>query len=479
MIILVSLPLQNVNFSMKPKIYAVVDIETTGGLARRDRITEIAIVLYDGQKIIDKFESLINPERSIPYEITRITGITDSMVINAPKFYEVAKKVVEMTEGAIFVAHNVRFDYSFIREEFAALGFTFTRKQLCTVVLSRKAFPGLRSYSLGNLIRHFDIQVANRHRAMDDVLATVDILGRILSNEEGEQQADRIINAGIKASHLPKDISLERIHNLPECAGVYYFYNVYGHVIYVGKSINIRKRIMQHFGNIDTKTDKFIAKVADITYEETGSELIAMLLESNEIKALQPEVNKAQRSRDYPYFVYHFIDAKGYIRFNWDKSSVKSRANKSILNHYSSKSSARGHLHYITELLGLCAGLTGLHEAESSCFYYQTGACSGACQSVEEAAPYNERASEGIEMLKKSFDENFFIVTDGRNQEERGIVLIEDGHYRGFGYLAIEDMLYGAEEWKESVKYLPSNPECNQIILTWLEKHPNTKIVKI
>ncbi len=464
---------------MKSKIYAVVDIETTGGMARRDRITEIAIVLYDGQKIIDSFESLINPDRSIPYEITRITGITDSMVKDAPRFYEVAKKVVELTEGAVFVAHNVRFDYSFIREEFASLGFTFTRRQLCTVVLSRKAFPGLRSYSLGNLIRHFDIKVENRHRAMDDVLATVDILGRILSNEDGVQKADRLINAGIKASHLPKDITTERISNLPESVGVYYFYNVHGLVIYVGKSINIRKRIMQHFGNIDIKTDKFIAKVADITYEETGSELIAMLLESNEIKALQPEINKAQRSKEYPYFVYHYIDENGYIRFNWEKASGKTKNNKDILNHYSSKGSARGHLHAVSEALGLCAGLTGLYEPDGGCFYFQTGACSGACQAKEEPASYNERAEEAIEILKKSFDNNFFIVVEGRNQEEKGIVLVEDGHYRGFGYISVEDMRYGTEEWKESVKNATPNPECNQIIMTWLEKHPSSQKVNI
>ncbi len=464
---------------MKQKLYAVVDIETTGGMARRDRITEIAIVLYDGNRIIDKFESLINPDRTIPYEITRITGITDDMVADAPRFYEVAKKVVEMTEGAIFVAHNVRFDYSFLREEFASLGFTFTRRQLCTVVLSRKAFPGLRSYSLGNLIRHFDIQVENRHRAMDDVLATVDILGRILSNESGIEKADRLINAGIKASHLPKDISMDRIHNLPETSGVYYFYNEYGTVIYVGKSINIRKRIMQHFGNIDSKTDKFISKVADITYEETGSELIAMLLESYEIKALQPEINKAQRSREYPYFIHHFTDLKGYIRFNWEKSSVKTRNNKQILNHYSSKGSARSHLHYVTELLGLCAGLTGLHEPDSSCFYFQTGACSGACQAVEAPVTYNERAVEALDVLKKSFDEAFYIITEGRNQEEKGIILVEDGHYRGFGYMAADDMQSENEAWKEAIKFQTPNPECNQIILTWLEKHPATKIIKI
>lgn len=463
----------------KSKIYAVVDIETTGGMSRRDRITEIAIVLFDGHQIIDRFESLINPERSIPYEITRITGITDSMVADAPRFYEVAKKVVEMTEGAIFVAHNVRFDYSFIREEFASLGFTYTRRQLCTVVLSRKAFPGLRSYSLGNLIRHFGIEVANRHRAMDDVLATVDILGRILQNEDGVMKADRIINAGIKASHLPKDISIERLHGLPESVGVYYFYNVYGHVIYVGKSINIRKRIMQHFGNIDSKTDKFIAKVADITYEETGSELIAMLLESNEIKALQPEVNKAQRANNYPYFVYQYVDEKGYFRYDWEKSSNKSRSGKNILNHYSSKSSARGHLHHIAEVLNLCPGLSGLHEQEVSCFYYQTGACSGACQGIEAPESYNDRAEQGIEILKKSFDLDFFIITEGRNAEESGLVLVENGHYRGFGYIAKDDMNYGIEEWKEVIKHLPTNPECNQIIITWLQKHPNTRTIRI
>ncbi|MBK9736005.1 MAG: GIY-YIG nuclease family protein [Saprospiraceae bacterium] len=462
---------------MTKKIYAVVDIETTGGLARRDRITEIAIALYDGDKIIDTFQSLVNPERSIPTEITRITGITNSMVATAPRFYEIAKQVVTMTEGAIFVAHNVRFDYSFIREELASLGFTYTRKQLCTVVLSRKAFPGLRSYSLGNLIRHFDIKVENRHRAMDDVLATVDVLNRVMRQEDGIHKVDRIVNAGIKASHLPKDISLERIHNLPESAGVYYFYNVYGHVIYVGKSINIKKRVMQHFGNMDAKTDKFINKVADITYEETGNELLAMLFESSEIKALQPEINKAQKTKEYPYFIHQYTDEKGYIRFDWDKSNVKSRLHKHILNHYGSKASARSHLLMITEGLSLCSGLNGLYTHEGSCFYFQTGICAGACMHIEPAEIYNLRAIEAIDLLKRYFDENFFIVVDGRNKEEKGIVLVEEGHYRGYGYISISDINYGVEEWKEAIKYLAPNPECNQIIKTWIEKYPSTKVL--
>jgi len=161
---------------MPNKRFAIIDIETTGGKPGPDRITEIAIVLYDGQEVIDSFESLINPERSIPHNITQMTGISNEMVAGAPKFYEVAKQVVEMTQGAIFVAHNVGFDYNFIKYEFQQLGFSFRRRKLCTVRLSRKVFPGLRSYSLGNLIKHFDISVTDRHRAMADTLATVELL---------------------------------------------------------------------------------------------------------------------------------------------------------------------------------------------------------------------------------------------------------------------------------------------------------------
>ncbi|MEZ4910097.1 MAG: exonuclease domain-containing protein [Saprospiraceae bacterium] len=462
----------------KSSLYAVIDIETTGGMPRRDKITEIAIVLFDGETIIDRFESLINPERSIPPEITRITGITDAMVADAPKFYEVAKQIVTMTEQAIFVAHNVRFDYGFIKEEFANLGYTFTKKQLCTVVLSRKSFPGLRSYSLGNLIRHFDIKVENRHRAMDDALATVDILGRALAMTDGQHRTQRLINEGIEASHLPVDISIERLHALPETIGVYYMYNRYGQVVYVGKSINIRKRMMQHFGKIDAKTDKFINKVADITYTETGSELISLLLESKEIKLLQPEVNKAQRTKLYPYFIYHYENESGYLCFDFEKSNVKTRQGKAILNHYSSKQSARQQLHFAATTCRLCQCLMGLHSEPESCFYRQTGSCDGAAVGNVQVEEYNHNALIAIDLLNKTFDENFFILTEGRNADEQGLILIEDGHYQGFGYLPNEDADRGVEEWKEAIDYQNPNPESNQIILMWLEKHPFTKMIK-
>ncbi len=463
---------------MPQKLFAIVDIETTGGIPGKDRITEIGIVLYNGASIQDTFSTLINPECSIPYEITRITGINNAMVADAPKFYEVAKKVVEMTQNAIFVAHNVRFDYNFIREEFNTLGYTFTRELLCTVVLSRKHFPGLRSYSLGNLIQYFNITVENRHRALDDAMATTDILNRILSDEEGRFKAEQLIKRGIQSTKLPKNITSEQIEQLPETTGVYYMYNTYGTIIYVGKSINIKKRVMQHFTAHDIKSSKLLERVADITFQPTGAELLALLLESNEIKAHQPEINKVQRSKTFPYFIFHYTDDKGYMRFGWEKSSVKTRKSKNILNHYSSKSAARGHLLQITNIYTLCPGMTGIYELSGSCFYHQTGTCLGACQELEATDAYNERAIMAIGHLKKSFEESFFIVTEGRNVEEAGIVLVDEGHYKGFGYIGTDEMHTGTEAWKDAISYVPFNPECDQIVHDWIEKHV-AKIVKI
>jgi len=461
---------------LKKKIYAIVDLETTGGVAKRDKITEIGIVLYDGNEVLKKYQTLVNPGRSIPPEITRITSITNEMVADAPFFYEVAKEVVELTEGAIFVAHNVRFDYSFLKEEFASLGYTFTKRQLCTVRLSRKAFPGLRSYSLGNLIRHFNIEVGARHRALDDALATTELLKNILSQDYADQTINQIVNAGIRSSKLPKEITLEMLHALPETPGVYYFHNTYGKVIYVGKSINIKKRVMQHFSKTTQKAERLAKMVTDISTEETGNELVAMLLESHEIKALQPEVNKAQRTSEYPYFIHHYYDSKGYLNFAWEKSSIKTRKNKQILSHYGSKQGAISHLAGLTHELTLCQSKTDLHDKEGPCFLFKSKVCYGACIEDETPSDYNSRAELGIDMLKRIFDQNFFLTLDGRAPDEKTIVLVEEGHYKGYGYISVEDFNYGIEEIKEVIKYVPINPETNGIIRTYLHKNPYTEI---
>ena len=465
---------------MAKKKYAVIDIETTGGMANRDRITEVGIVIHDGDNIIAEYETLVNPGRSIPSNITQITGITNDMVIDAPKFYEVAKTIVEMTEGAIFVAHNVRFDYGFIKHAFAELGYTFTKRQLCTVKLSRKAFPGLRSYSLGNLIQHFDIHVKSRHRALDDARATAILLGKILQVEENDEHINHLINDGIKESRLPNNISLEFLHNLPEEVGVYYFYNEYGTPIYIGKSINIKKRIFQHFSKTTKKAENLQKYAHNISFELTGSDLASMIHESNEIKKHRPEINKAQRTREYPYFIYQYTDNDFYVRYEILKTSKKNERDKDILGFYSSLRSAKSIINQLHKELELCEFKVGLEkEREGPCYSYKLRRCHGACLFEETPDNYNERANMARPFLHKVFEDDFLIVDKGRTKDEKSVFLIQDKHFRGYGYMNTNDMDMGTEEILEAIEYMKPNPELNSIVKNYLLDDKHEQILKL
>jgi DNA polymerase-3 subunit epsilon len=462
---------------MSKKRYAIVDIETTGGQASREKITEIAIVIHDGEKIIESFETLLNPERSIPYYITQITGISDDMVANAPKFYEVAKQIVKLTEGAVFVAHNVRFDYSFIQEEFRRLGFSYVRKTLCTVRMSRKAFPGLKSYALGNLIKHFNIKVTDRHRAMADVMATIDIFQRILAQEEDIDGVKDFINKGIKENQLPNDISLEKLHELPEKCGIYYFYDKTGEVVYVGKSINIQKRIFEHFNDKTPKGDKLQNHVFDISFEITGSELIALLLEDYEIKRLKPDINKAQRKTFFPYCVYSFTDENGYLRFHAVKNVTAIRKKHVILHEFLKLIDAKNYLKAVARKFELCEKLLEPYNTEGGCFHRQIGQCKGACIGEESAEAYNQRAQMATDAMKTQFEYDFFIIDKGRTQEEKSVVLVQDGHYKGFGYIDYESIT--VEDLFECVKKYPKSADCNKVIRQYLMQNKGIKVLKI
>ena len=448
----------------KKRLYAVVDLETTGGLPKRDKITEVAIILFDGQDIIEEYQSLINPERSIPPSISRITGISNEMVAEAPKFYEVAKKVIEMTEGAIFVAHNVRFDYQFLRYEFRSLGYTFTRRNLCTVRLSRKAFPRIKSYSLGNLIRYFNIKVVHRHRAYDDAKATTILLRKIFERQESEEGVEALVNNSLQLTKLPKALTLEDIAVLPEECGVYYFTDAKGFVIYIGKSINIKKRIKQHFSKQTKKTDKLFQKVADISYEITGSELASLLKESKEIKDVQPEINKIQKTKLYTYAIEKSSDKSGYFKYK----IVKGDKATNPLSYYGSRKTALNHIEQIGMTYLLCHKINGIDKSKNTCFAYELMKCAGACIGEEPSHEYNERFNESLVLVNRLFEENFILLEEGRSINERAVFLVEDGHYRGYGYVDGEDMGYGIEELKEAIKYESLNPEADLILRNYM-----------
>lgn len=270
-------------------MYAILDTETTGGSPADSKITEIAIFLHDGNRIINKFSTLINPETSIPAFITNLTGISNEMVRDAPKFYEIAKDIIEITRDAVFVAHNCAFDYGMVRKEFRELGYDYSRLQLCTVKSSRKVFPGFPSYSLGKLCRSLEIPLNNAHRAEADAEATVRLFEMLYSNVGDEILTHATQNAAYKSSN---PLAAEIMPNIPEATGVYYLKNTAGEIIFIHHAKNIRKAIWAHFKSKGSKWAVDLSKnIAEVQYTITGSFLMASFLATMEIHNYQPKFN--------------------------------------------------------------------------------------------------------------------------------------------------------------------------------------------
>jgi DNA polymerase-3 subunit epsilon len=271
-------------------MYAIIDIETSGGKFNEEGITEIAVYKFDGEHVIDKFISLVNPERSIDPFVVQLTGITDQMVRNAPKFYEVAKRIIEITQDCIFVAHNVSFDYRVMQTEFRRLGFEYERLTLCTVSLSKKLILDQPSYSLGKLCKSIGIPILERHRANGDAMATVKLF-KILLERDFEKN---IIKESLKTVDVKilKSSYLKIIDPLPTDSGIFYLHNENGDIIYIGKSKNIKKKVSNFFLQTN-KTGLYIQQnVQSVSFEKTGNELIASIKHYQEISNNKPLLNK-------------------------------------------------------------------------------------------------------------------------------------------------------------------------------------------
>jgi len=454
-------------------MYAIIDIETTGGSSRIEKITEIAIYLHDGQQITGEFSSLVNPERNIPYFITNLTGITNEMVEDAPRFYEIAKTIVELTEGRTFVAHNARFDYSFIREEFKSLGFNFKRNLLDTVALSRKLFPGHTSYSLGNICKDLKININGRHRAAGDALATVRLFEMLLERDRENSGTKPGLMKNRKASKLHPGLDLAKIESIPDEPGIYYFYNEKGDLIYIGKSRNLQQRISTHLSsNSTSRAMEMRDLIADIDWELTGSELIALLKESWEIKHNKPVYNRAQRRTSFNWGIFSFTDGNGYLNYRYGNLDN----DESPVSVFSSKDKARGKLESIIEKYNLCQKLSGLYETDGACFHHQVGLCRGACCGKESAGVYNERALKAIEEFIFT-RRNFFVVDKGRDSEERCAVKIINGKYAGYGYFNINEMGFGLTALHDCISPAEDNRDIQVILKQYLKSNRVEKII--
>jgi DNA polymerase-3 subunit epsilon len=453
-------------------LYAILDIETTGGKYNEEGITEIAIYKFDGHEIVDQFISLVNPEKPIQPFVVNLTGISNDMLRNAPKFYEVAKRIVEITKDCIIVAHNAVFDYRILRTEFMRLGFEYSRESLCTVELSKKLLPELKSYSLGKLVRELGIPMSDRHRASGDAKATV-ILFKLLLSKDTQKE---IVSSAVKLEPK-KQIDnklLQIIETTPSETGVYYIHREDGKIIYIGKSKNIKKRIIQHFTGENRKSKKIQDEVAVVTYEKTGSDLIAQLKESEEIKENKPIYNRALRKTLYLNQLESFVDENGYIQLKITKADT----GKNPIITFTNLQQAKNTLYKITETYGLCQKLTGLYKTKGACFLHSIQQCAGACLGKETPEEYNKKVTAFIK--KNSYEKLHMLIIDhGRDIDERSVVYIENGVFRGIAFFNLNYQINNPEVLKSILTPMKNNKDAQHIIQSYLHRNKVLKIIEL
>ena len=394
------------------------------------------------------------------------------MLKNAPKFYEVAKRIVEITEDCIIVAHNSDFDYRILKTEFRRLGFPFKRKTLCTVELSQQLIPNMESYSLGKLTRALGIPVSDRHRANGDAMATVKLFKMLLNKDSDKKIIKQAVKVEQKSKLAPN--LKEIIEALPSETGVYYIHDTNGDIIYIGKSNNIRKRITQHFTNKNSKSKKIQVKVAAVTYEKTGSELVALLKESEEIKANKPILNRALKRNQFTQGLYSFIDDNGYV--NLRISPIK-KDDKPITT-FTNRKSGISFMNKMVETYELCTKLCGLEKTESSCFNYGIEECFGACIQNEQPELYNKRANAVIE--KNTYDNKDMILIDrGRDIDEKSVILIEDGVFKGLGFFDLNHQINNREILESLITPMQNNRDTQHIIQSYMRRNKRLKVIEL
>ncbi len=444
-------------------LYAIVDIETTGGHAAAHAITEIAVFIHDGQKVIRQFHSLVNPQQKIPLYITSLTGISDEMVADAPVFEELAAEIYEMLSGQVFVAHNVNFDYSFVKHQLKHCGYNLDVKKLCTVRLGRKVFPGLPSYSLGNLCRSLQINISNRHRAAGDAEATVELLEMMIV-QGASVHIDEMLKKSSAEQWLPLHLEKKDVQQLPAKPGVYYFHNAKGKIIYVGKAVNIRKRVSSHFTHNGAagKRQHFLRLVHKVTFTVCANELQALVLESTEIRRLWPRYNDSQKQPVQQYGLYSYEDNRGYLRLAIDKK----KKNYPALYHFN----------LLHEGLVLLKNMIEEYDLDNKlCHLDKTSLTEKEIRFLDPPTRYNRKVMRALEALKKQLP-TFAVVEEGLTNSQKLCLLIENGSFWGMGYLEETENIEKINELKEKLTPYADNDFIRNSIYAYVSANPQKKV---
>jgi DNA polymerase-3 subunit epsilon len=448
---------------MKKQEYAIVDIETTGGNASGSRITEIAIIIHDGKNMLDRYETLVNPEKEIPDAIFGLTGINNKMVANAPIFDDISEKVLELLTDRVFVAHNVNFDYSFVHHQLEQAGFKWSARKLCTVRAARKIKPGLGSYSLGNLCNSLNIGLENRHRAGGDADATAELFSLLLEWDEAGE-IEKMIKKTAQDQRLPPNLPPDDFNNLPEKPGVYYFYNQAKKVIYVGKAINLKKRVASHFSgnNINPQRQNFLRDIYSISFEICATELIALLLECTEIKKLWPTYNRALKRFEAKFGLYQYEARSGY------KYLAIGKVNKfqTCIHEFNSQYDGINLLRSLAEKFEIDHNFCKYSRPEEGEILQNNEA-----KNLPDVLLHNEQVDNAIDFLLNNRP-SFAIIDKGRSTDERSCIWIENGHFYGMGYIPSDVSITEPSDVKDYVTPYKSNQYMVHLIFAYAEKYP-------
>jgi DNA polymerase-3 subunit epsilon len=425
-------------------LYSIIDVETTGGKFNQEGITEIAIYKFDGENIVDQFISLINPEIPIQPFVQQLTGITDKMVSNAPKFFQVAKRILEITENSILVAHNSSFDYRMIKIEFDRLGYDFNIPQICTVKLSKKLIPNLKSYKLGNLVKSLGIPITNRHRASGDAIATVELFKLLILKDSNKE----ILTSLISWKEItPKNKWQKLISKLPIDTGIYYLHNSEGKLIYIGKSKNIKNRVNQHLTGKSNKSLNIQLEINDVSFEKTGSELIALLKENNEVKRHKPKFNKLLKNTVKKFALEICENSIGnlFLRI----SHFDEREN--YLEYYSSLKVANKRLEGLNKIYG-----------------------------IKDSNVENNNSQ--IKILQKDLSfkyKDMLIIDKGRSLNEKSVILIKNNKYIGYGFFSLNYQINNIEILESLIVKNENIDNSKELILKYLRKNKCEKIINL
>ncbi|OGM29016.1 hypothetical protein A2801_04045 [Candidatus Woesebacteria bacterium RIFCSPHIGHO2_01_FULL_41_10] len=379
-----------------PQSLAFVDVETTGLNPRRHRVIEVGILRVENGVIVDQLNTVVQPHIHVPEEIFKMTGITPEEIARAPEFDEISYQIRGLLDNAIFIAHNARFDYAFMKHEFDRNGSQFKSKVLCTVRLSRRLFPGLPSYSLGSLIRYFGFSVDVRHRAYADAEVLLQLYEKSIE-EFGEDHVAKIVNLMLKSSSTPSSLSEDIIEKLPERSGVYIFRGENEHIpLYVGKSVNIKERVKSHFsGDYSSPTDlRITSQIRSVEFIETAGEIGALIRESDTVKTLMPVYNRSLRRR------HNLVVALRDSTQKYDRVAIYELEElgpdkvTEVMAVFKSKKQAKEQLRALANEYMLCPKLLGLENSRGRCFASQLGKCKGACTGDEDPVDYNMRFAD-------------------------------------------------------------------------------------